>query len=145
MKFMIEKSDSLTTPNVSASNECDFDITKVPDDFPYAAQSGAVGGAQLKFLGVQYEGKFYSSGNTPPERYDRWDYCEDLAAQFVVKCRNNEHGKYSHLTQSEILGQYCERLISSGYGSTAEMRWLIRRTAALLQWPVPASAEEPLS
>lgn len=116
------------------------DFGKVPDDFPRPQHAGAVSGAQPKFLAVKYEGKYYSPGCTPPELYARWEICEDLAVQFVEKCRRNKTGKYSHLSAAEILDQYCLRLLKTGWGSDDEMRWVIRRTAELLRWPVPAAA-----
>lgn len=123
-----------------ANDDPNFDFERVPDDFPRPQHSGAVSGAQPKFLATEYEGKYYSPGCTPPEVYVRWDICEDLAAQFVTKCLKNQTGKYSHLSQAEILEQYCERLLKTGWASDDEMRWVIRRTAQLLGWPAPASA-----
>jgi len=57
----------------------------VPVDFPRPVHIGAIAGAQPKVLVVEYKGRFYPAGGTPPERYERWDICEDLATQFAKK------------------------------------------------------------
>lgn len=115
-------------------------LAQVPADFPRPVHLGAVGGAQQKFLMVQYGGRYHSPGCTPPELFERWDYCEDLARQFCQKCLDNKAGKRAHMTELEILEQYLVRLIDAGWGSDDEMRWVIRRTAELAAWPVPESA-----
>ena len=116
------------------------DFSRIPTDFPSTGIVSAISGMQPKVAMVEYEGRFYVQGNTPPERYDSWLYCETLATQFVVKCSRNQHGKYAHLSEVEILDQYCVRLLRTKWASDAELKWVIRRTAELLGWPVPASA-----
>ena len=44
------------------------------------------------------------------------------------------------MTEVEILEQYRVRSMSANWGSAAEMRWVSRRTAAILGWPVAPSA-----
>lgn len=112
----------------------------VPGNFPQPKMTGAVPGFQPKLLAVKYEGRFYAPGATPPERWERWNNCEALALQFVEKCRRNQTGKYAHLSQVEILEQYCTRVLQTDWGSDDELRWVIRRTAELLGWPIPKSA-----
>ncbi|HEX7643777.1 MAG TPA: hypothetical protein VF472_16335 [Burkholderiaceae bacterium] len=120
-------------------NEKAFD--HVPEDFPRSADMpGLLAGAQPKLALVRYQGLFYAPGFTPPERYERWRKFEELAHVFVEKCLRNEHGKYAHLTRTEILAQYLSRLTRGGYGAETECRWLIRRTASLLGWEVPPDA-----
>jgi hypothetical protein len=77
--------------------------------------------------------RFYSPGCTPPELWERWDYCEDLARQFYEKCLDNKAGKRAHITQSAILDQYLARFLKPGRGVDAAMRWLSRRAAELAQ------------
>lgn len=115
-------------------------ISAIPADFPPPSAACGLAGVQPKLSMVMFAGKLYLPGGTPPERLARWETCEDLATQFVEKCRRNETGKYAHLSRTEILAQYCERLLQTDWGSAAEMRWVIRRTADLLNWPVPANA-----
>lgn len=120
----------------------DARFAQVPADFPRPIHLGALPGAQPKLLMVAYNGRYYSPGCTPPEIWERWDVCEDLAQQFCRKSLDNKLGKRSHMTEVEILDQYLERLMKTGWGSNAEMRWVIRRAAELAQWPAPESAVE---
>ncbi len=110
---------------------------QVPTDFPRPCILSSLAGAHSKLALVHYNGKFYSPGCTPPEIWQRWDICEDLAKQFVARCRETETGKYAHLSRAEILGQYFERSLKMRWGSDDEMRWVSRRTAQLLGWPTP--------
>ena len=43
----------------------------LPDDFPRPHHLGAVPGVQRKFLAVEYEGRYFSPGCTPPELLER--------------------------------------------------------------------------
>lgn len=128
------------TDKPATSDEARY--AQVPADFPRPIHLGALPGSQVKLLMVKYAGRYYSPGCTPPEIWERWDYCEDLAHQFCRKSLDNKLGKRAHMTEVEILDQYLERLLKTGWGSDAEMRWLIRRAAALARWPVPESAVE---
>lgn len=112
----------------------------VPADFPRPGVASSVAGFQSKLPLVAYHGKYYLPGATPPELFGRWDICEDLAQQFVPKCRESKAGKRSHMSETAILDQYLPRLLKTGWGSDEEMRWVIRRTAEMLGWPVPKSA-----
>lgn len=118
-------------------NNEDFSI---PDDFPRPVHAGAVGGFQDKLLLVKYDGKFYAPGCTPPQLHQRWDVCEDLARQFVDKCRETKAGKRAGMSEIEILEQYLQRSLKMGWGSPEEMQWVFRRTASILGWPVPPLA-----
>lgn len=115
----------------------------VPADFPCPVHAGTVGGAQPKLLLVEYDGQYYSPGCTPPEILLRWDICEDLAKQFAAKSLESKAGKRAHTSESEILGQYLSRLLRTGWVSDEECRWVIRRTAEILSWPAPPSAQKP--
>lgn len=115
---------------------------EVPADFPRPAHAGAIGGAQPKLLATEYKGQFYSPGCTPPELYARWDTCEDLARQLSAKSLESKAGKRAHMSEIDILDQYLPRLIAQKWTSEAEARWVLRRTAAMLRWPVPAAARE---
>jgi hypothetical protein len=113
---------------------------QVPEDFPRLQIHSAVAGAQPKLALTAYDGKLYPPGGTPPEMFSRWEVCEDLAEQFVAKSTESKLGKRAHMLEVEILEQYCVRAMKTGWGSDDEMRWVIRRAAALLGWPVPPSA-----
>jgi len=107
----------------------------IPADFPATALLGAIGGAQAKLLLTEFKGKFYPPGTTPPERFQRWDVCEDLARQFSKKSLESKAGKRAHMSEIEILEQYYERLLKTGWVSDAEGVWVIHRVAAMLSWP----------
>lgn len=126
-------------PQPSASSDSSK-FSQIPADFPRPVHPGAVSGVMPKLLLVSYGGKLYPPGCTPPEMFERWDICEDLAQQLQKKCIESKAGKRSHMSETEILAQYLERLLKTGWGSDSEMRWVIRRTAELLQWPVPPDA-----
>lgn len=117
------------------------DYSKIPADFPRSEVYGAVSGAHPKLLLVNYEGKFYAPGCTPPEVHLRWDACEDLANKLAAKALESKHGKRSHMSELEILDQYLPRLIATKWTSEAEARFIIRRAAQILDWPAPASAQ----
>jgi hypothetical protein len=112
----------------------------VPDDFPRPQHLGAVPGAQTKFLAVEYQGRFYSPGCTPPELHERWQHCMHLVPQFVSSCIENKKGKRAHMPEADILAQYLVRLIEAKWVSDAEAKWVIRETAKLLGWPAPEAA-----
>lgn len=132
--------DDETKDSVPDTMAAEFE--KVPSDFPRPLNLGAVPGAQPKFLAVSYGGRFYSHGCTPPELYERWTVCEDLAQQLSAKSLESRLGKRSHISEVEILDQYLPRLIATKWTSEAEARWTIRRTAAILNWPAPPAAVE---
>lgn len=117
---------------------------QVPSDFPRPVHQGAVPGVQPKLLMTKYEGRFYTPGSTPPEIFTRWDVCEDLAKQLSAKSVESKAGKRAHMSELDILEQYLPRLIATKWTSEAEARWIIRRAAAMLGWPVPPSAQEPI-
>jgi hypothetical protein len=114
----------------------------VPDDFPRPKLHSSVAGYQAKLPLVASGGRFYLPGSTPRELHSRWDICEDMAQQFVVKSRECKSGKRAHMSEEEILDQYCVRVLKTGWGSDDEMKWVIRRAAAILGWPIPASAAQ---
>lgn len=57
--------------------------------------------------------------------------------QLAAKSIESKHGKRSHMTELAILEQYLQRLIATRWTSEAEARFIIRRAAELLNWPVP--------
>lgn len=118
------------------------DYAQVPSDFPRPVHYGAVGGAQPKLLMTQYNGRFYSPGCTPPEVWERWQTCEDLVKHLCAKSLESKAGKRAHMSELEILEQYLPRLIATRWTSEEEARWVIRRVAAVLSWPVPPAAQE---
>lgn len=117
----------------------DVEFAKMPSDFPHPVAFGAVPGSQPKLLVTSYQGKFYSPGCSPPELYDRWQTCEEIAQALSIKSRESKAGKRSHLSEVAILEQYLLRLVENYWTSEAEARWVIRRVAQLLDWPSPST------
>lgn len=108
----------------------------IASDFPRVKHHGAVAGAQMKLLLVEFEGNYYTPGDTPPERFRRWENCEDIAQQFCEKSLESKAGKRSHMSEEAIIDQYLERLIPTGWMSLEEVHWTMRRTTQLLGWPL---------
>lgn len=119
-------------------NEDDeLEYLKVPSDFPRPVSTGTLPGNQPKFLVTSYQGKFYLPGCTPPEIYERWQTCEEIAQQLAVKSREFKADKCSHMSDSAILEQYLPRLIRTNMTTEVEARWVIQRVATILEWPIP--------
>lgn len=127
--------------DASTHNELEA-FNRIPAGFPRPVNLGAVPGAQPKLLMIKYQGRYYAPGCTPPELLERWNICEDLAQQLVVKSRESKVGKRAHMTEVQILEQYLPRLIETHWTSEDEARWVMRRVADLLKWPIPESAAE---
>lgn len=113
----------------------------VPDDFPIPKIVGSVTGAQPKLLLTLKNGLYYNSGSTPTDITERWNYCEDLVRQLVRASKKSKAGKRAHMPEEEILDQYLERLITAGWTSVDEAKWIIRRCASSLGWSFPCSAD----
>lgn len=67
--------------------------------------------------------------------------CEDLARQMSAKSLESKAGKRSHMSKIEILDHYLGQLIRTRWTSEDEARWVIRRVASMLFWPIPPAAE----
>jgi len=132
--------ENKVAPPQQTSDE--MESSTIPSDFPRSARLGAVPGSQPKFLAVNYRGQFYQPGATPPEVYERWELCENLAVQLANKSVESKAGKRAHMSEVEILAQYLPRLIAQQWTSEAEARWIIRRVAQMLTWPAPSAAQE---
>lgn len=123
-------------PPANAEDE----FNKIPCDFPRTARHAALPGSQPKLLVSEYKGHFYALGCSPPEVYERWEICEDLAKQLAEKAAISKQGKRSHMSEVDILDQYLVRLIALRWTSPEEARWVIRRVGAMLSWPSPQAA-----
>lgn len=111
---------------------------KVPEDFPRPVHLGAIGGAQPKLLAVEFQGRYYEPGMTPPEIYERWVICSDLTEQLTEKSAQSKAGKRSHIPEAKILEQYFTRLLHTKWTSAAEARWIIKSVARKLSWDCSA-------
>lgn len=113
----------------------------VPNDFPREPVQASLAGVQPK-IPVRFDATSGRYTNAQAEAYvvERYQICEDLADQLVAKCRKNRDTKYAHLDEGKILERLLAQLLATDWGSKAEMRWVIRRTALDLGWEVPESA-----
>lgn len=114
----------------------------VPVDFPRSSANYSIAGTQPKVALVEYEGKYYEPGCTPPELWETWTICEDLAHQFARKCLETKAGKRSAMSEPDILNQYYDRTLRLGWGTDEEIAWVFHRVAALLDWPEPPAVAE---
>jgi hypothetical protein len=112
---------------------------EVPSDFPRTSLLGAIPGTQPKFIATQYKGKFYPPGCTPPELYERWQNCEDIVQEFAYELKRDKADNLMLRSETETLDKYL-KIFSSSWLSEDEAKWVIRRIAHLLSWPVPTSA-----
>jgi hypothetical protein len=115
-------------------------FAEVPTDYPYRLAHGAVSGYQPKLLLTSStDGKFYSPGNAPEERWRDWQYSATLASAMVDKCLESKAGKRSHLSETEIISQYYQRAVAAGgrYGTEEQLKWTFTKVAEALAWPLP--------
>lgn len=93
-----------------------------------------------KLMMTRYRGRFYLPGCAPQELLGRWNTCRDLAQQLSLESLECKAGKRAPMTELEILDQYLPHLVATNWTSEAEAKWIIRRTAELLNWQAPPSA-----
>lgn len=117
------------------NNDEKFD--QIPDDFPFADVLPAVTGEQAKLSLIEYQGKFYVPGSAPPERFRRWQKCEELVQHLKARSLESIARKRAPMSETEILFQCYARLQKAGWTSEAESRWIIHRAALLLGWERP--------
>lgn len=119
---------------------------EVPADYPYRPPHSAVSGYQPKLLlSSSRDGKFYSPGNSPEERWHDWQYSANLTSAMVEKCRESKVGKRAHLSEEEIISQYFRRAVAAGgrYGTEDQLKWTFTKVAEALAWPLPALLAVP--
>jgi hypothetical protein len=104
----------------------------VPEDFPRRSIPAVIPGVQPKIGVVLSEGKYYA-GETPGERYERWDICEDLARQLVPVAQKNT-AKHPEHSVEQMLGRVRVSVAQKGWVSEAELDWLLKRIRTLLEW-----------
>lgn len=113
----------------------------IPADFPREPVIAGLSGAQPK-LAVRVDivsGK-YVNGPIEQDVQERYEVCADLVTQLVAKCHANRDSKYAHLSEAQILERLLAQLLATDWGTAAQMRWVIRRAASDLGWPIPADA-----
>lgn len=77
-------------------------------------------------------GKFVV-GQTDDERYERWDVCEDLAQQLVLKARKDA-AKFPQHSREVTLRRMRRAIEGKGWTTVVETDWLVERLRVLLGW-----------
>ncbi|MBC8750183.1 hypothetical protein F6X42_27405 [Paraburkholderia sp. WC7.3b] len=106
--------------------------SQVPNDFPCDTTPASLSGTQPKLAGRIIAGRFVV-GLTAPERFERWDLCEDLAQQLVQKTLKDA-AKYPHHPHDVTLRRMRRAIERKGWTSVVETDWLMERLGILLGW-----------
>lgn len=119
--------------------ENDRNYDDVPSDYPYAEHFGAVAGAHPKLLLVRFQGRYYTPGNTPEQRWNDWKYSESMVEHMVAKCLESKNGKRAHMSEKDIIAQYYERTVAGNgrFGTIPQLKWTFTKVAERLGWPLP--------
>jgi hypothetical protein len=96
-----------------------IDYNEVPADFPF------------------------SPTDTLSERWLDWGICEELAQHLHQECLQIKAAKHRSVRCVDILYQQYRSAQEFGWGTDPELRWVIRRTAVLLNWPAPDVVRRP--
>lgn len=85
---------------------------------------------------IEVDGKYYPEGSTPDQQMERYLMCEDLAQQGSEYC-NRKISEGVAADGSAALLRLYSGLKSKDWCTTEQVRWIVRRVAALNKWPVP--------
>ncbi|AMV41314.1 hypothetical protein [Paraburkholderia caribensis] len=107
-------------------------IDDLPADFPQERSFGCVPGAQPKVCVSLHNGK-YVAGEYAEELRRRWEICEDLAHQLVLKATKDAAAHPEH-NNAVTLERVRVAVARKGWVSSAELTWLMSRLRALLNW-----------
>jgi hypothetical protein len=110
----------------------------VPADFPVRKVSSALSGAHPKMALIEVDGVYYRPGSTPAEIQADFERCEDLANQLMAYCRR-KIADGTVPTAEAALERALDGLKNKPWCTAEQNIWIVRRTAALLGWPVPGS------
>jgi hypothetical protein len=95
---------------------CRSSLERVPSDFPFNADAG--------------------------ERFGDWSICEELATELFGECLDAQVSAIRGERAVDVLLRLFVRLEELGWGEPAELRWIVRRVAALLSWPEPDAVKQ---
>lgn len=138
----VMKKSSLLPHSVAEDQHMATAYPDVPEDFLRLIKDEVLCGAKSPTRRVQYNDEYFVRGCSPPEIYRRWDRCEDLAYKYVLKAFRMKQRKCSNQSEAEILENIFARLCRGRHGTTDEMKWVMRRMAGLLKWPVPNDVDK---
>lgn len=104
---------------MSSTNMRSVDYREVPTDFPY--------GESILL----------------DERWVDWGVCEELAVYLCRECIEAKASMHRSTRPVDILYKSYQKASALGWGEPAELRWVFRRVAALLNWPAPDVVRRP--
>ncbi|MFL9959077.1 DUF2442 domain-containing protein [Paraburkholderia nemoris] len=106
--------------------------SQIPDDFPRDTTPASLSGTQPKLAVRKIAGRLVG-GLTGPELYQRWDLCEDLARQLVLKTLKDQE-KFPENSHDTTLRRMRRAIEGKGWTSVVETDWLMERLRVLLEW-----------
>lgn len=106
--------------------------SQIPDDFPRDTTPASLSGSQPKLAARRIAGRVVV-GLTAPERYQRWDVCEDLAQQLVSKTLKDA-AKFPENSHDVTLRRMRRAIEGKAWTSVVETDWLMERLRILLLW-----------
>ncbi|MPT04319.1 MAG: hypothetical protein E2582_08850 [Delftia sp.] len=83
---------------------------------------------------IEEGGKFYAPGASPSEVLDAFEVCKDLIAQMVPYCQRKLaqfEGDEATTARAAFRG-----LLDKKWCTTAQSRWVMRKTLEELRWQV---------
>jgi hypothetical protein len=71
-----------------------------------------------------------------------WNICEELALHLAHECAHVQAEADRSVRPIDILLKSYRLIETLGWGEPPLLSWIVRRVAALLQWPVPDVARQ---
>jgi hypothetical protein len=84
----------------------------------------------------------YEPGRTPGQRCLDWNVCEELALYLAGECDRTKAREDRSVRPVDILLKAYRMVEGLGWGEPPLLRWIFRRVAALLDWPLPDIAKQ---
>jgi hypothetical protein len=82
-------------------------------------------------------------GGTPLNRCLDWNICEELALHLASECAQVKAEVDRSARPIDILLKSYRLIEALGWGEPPLLQWVVRRVAALLNWPTPDIARQP--
>jgi hypothetical protein len=79
---------------------------------------------------------------TPLNRSLDWNICEELALHLAQECSHVQAEADRSVRPIDTLLKSYRLIEALGWGEPPLLKWVVRRVAALLQWPVPDIARQ---
>jgi hypothetical protein len=116
------------------------DYSAIPPDFPRRKPLHVPPHGKDGLYFSYFAGQYYGPGCSPPEVWQSWQICEELAQHFKKECLK-EIRRSPLIPESEVIELYYENTLKLGWGTDAEVAWIFRRVAQLLGSPLPERAK----